>query len=66
MRNNNHDNIRQTFDDIIKKSVELEMADSISPLTDDDIKKMGYSPPPTDMYILINKDTLFYSNVNIQ
>lgn len=56
MRNKNYDNIRQTFDDIIKKSVEMEMADNISPLTDDDVKKMGYLPPPADMYDRIMKE----------
>ena len=56
MRNKNYDNIRQTFDDIIKKSVEMEMADSFSPLTNEDVKKMGYPSPPADMYDRIIKE----------
>ncbi|MBC8597442.1 DUF4367 domain-containing protein [Qingrenia yutianensis] len=56
MRNENCENIRQTFDDIIKKSVEMEMTDSLSPLTDEDIKKMGYPSPPADMYDKIMKE----------
>lgn len=56
MRNKNYDSIRQTFDDIIKESVEMDMADCVSPLTSDDVKKMGYPPPPTDMYDRIMKE----------
>lgn len=56
MRNENYDNIGQTFDDIIKKSVEMEMADSFSPLTNEDVKKMGYPSPPADMYDRIIKE----------
>ena len=56
MRNENYENIRQTFDDIIKKSVEMEMDDSVSPLTSEDVKKMGYPLPPADMYDRIIKE----------
>lgn len=56
MRNENYENIRQTFDDIIKKSVETEMVDSVSPLTNEDVKKMGYPSPPADMYDRIMKE----------
>ena len=56
MRKENYENIRQTFDDIIKKSVEMEMDDSVSPLTREDVKKMGYPLPPADMYDRIIKE----------
>lgn len=56
MRNNDYENVRQTFDDIIKKSVELEMDYSSLPLSDDDAKKMGYPSPPIDMYDRIIKE----------
>lgn len=56
MRNENYENIRQTFDDIIKKSVEMEMTDSVSALTNEDVKKMGYPSPPADMYDRIIKE----------
>ena len=47
MRKENYENIRQTFDDIIKKSVEMEMDDSVSPLTREDVKKVIKKFVPT-------------------
>lgn len=56
MRNNNYESIRQTFDEIIKKSVKMEMSDGNFQLNDDDLKTSDFPPPPSDMYDRIIKE----------